>query len=168
MGYFYKYKAHYIIKEHNGKQYDIDGNVICVWNDVDKWWEPLYQYRYDTIDYTRLPSIFKKKIKNMENRKIVSIKFELSVVDINQNRVVGYESWSIDGFNTADKHWSYTRPDIEGSGVSGSCNIPIYHNRKRIVNITYEDEIDIEERERQRLRMVGTIDMAREIRDILS
>ena len=54
MNKFDKHKTHYIVKEKDGKQYDEDDNVICVWNNIENWWEPLPQYEYDTVDYTKL------------------------------------------------------------------------------------------------------------------
>lgn len=46
--------VHVIVKEEDGKQYDANGTVICVWNTEEGWWEPLPEYEYDTIDYSQL------------------------------------------------------------------------------------------------------------------
>ena len=107
-------------------------------------------------------------------KRITAITFKLYISDSTQDKFVGYESWSIDRFNTADKHWSYTLPDHRdgvdtgGGGISGSCGVPIYHNRKEIHLIITEDQMDIESKEQQRLRMVTTIDNAIELNKLMN
>ena len=107
------------------------------------------------------------------DEKIVQIIFKLYIIDSDLKKFVGYAKWGIDGINCGQAGFDYQLPepdcnDSDGCvGASGWCGKPIYHNRKEIVSITTEDQVDMVLMEKHRKEMIETLRSAKELKNVL-